>query len=748
MRLRSMKQPAHRHGAIRRGSGVTLLAALALIPLFVAMVPVHAAGPALRSVSTSTASGAAFTVAAPAGESSGDVLIAALQGNGPGAVTAPSGWTLIGSASAGGDVTVTYYKVAGSSEPSSYSWSSSVSMSGSIAILDYTGIDPTAPLNAWAGNSGSGTAVAPAVATTTSTVSVILVSWVGPVAQLSANSPSGYSQRWFLNSTQTGSLLTGNIFIATYGADALSPAAAGTLPAHAVTALPGDLTSSFTAQQIALAVAGPAPTPTPTPTPSPTPTPTPTPPSPNAIQTENQNAGDPNWYGFTAKADASGNPDQTTMNGYGSKISVNNGDSIDFYVTTTATSYTAEVYRLGWYAGAGARHMASLGTFSGVNQPKATPDPNLGQVVENWAKSMTLNVPASWTTGVYVVKLTSSAGNSNFILFIVRNDGGHEKYVDKISTNTYQAYNTYGGTSLYNNNTDKSIYPYPHAMKVSYDRPFITGDGEGFFLWQEYAMVRWLEKNGYDVSYITDVDLDQGNNPLTNHKAIFSVGHDEYWSLGERTNVENAINAGVNAGFFSGNVMYWQVRYEPNTAGVPDRLMVGYKDFAYCPGFACPPGPDPMVGVNNAVVTTNWRADPVDRPENAVMGEMSDGGQVGPNANYIVKNASNWVYAGTGFTEGQAIPGIVGYEYDKVHDNGLTPAGFTKLSESPVTNIAGGSSTPDVANSGLYTAPGGARVFAAGTISWDQGLDDWNGNHLVNAGIQQATANILANFAP
>jgi hypothetical protein len=452
---------------------------------------------------------------------------------------------------------------------------------------------------------------------------------------------------------------------------------------------------------------------------------------------ENSNPGDPTWDNFASSLD------QRLISGYGSTISVNQGGSVGFYVTTTAASFTIDIYRVGWYGGAGARKMSSLGSFAGINQPQAAPDARYGMVVENWARSTTLNVPSSWVTGVYLAKLTSSAGNSSFIFFNVRNDGGHEKFMFKTSVNTYQAYNIYGGTSLYANNT---TYAGPHAMKVSFDRPFDPADsnGAGHFLWYEYPMLRWLEMSGYDMTYITDVDLDLNSNPLTNHQAILSVGHDEYWSMGERQNVQNAINRGVNAGFFSGNVMYWQVRFEPNGAGVNDRVMVGYKDYAYCPGFACPPGPDPMVGVNNSVVTTLWRSDPVNQPENAVMGEMF-GGEVN-NANYVVKNASHWIYAGTGFAEGQAIQGIVGYEYDHVVSNGLTPAGFVMLSQSPVINSENGQH--DLANSGLYTAASGARVWAAGTIQWSYGLDNYGSTTFVNAGIRRATANILANFGP
>src|SRR5207302_11010113 len=120
----------------------------------------------------------------------------------------------------------------------------------------------------------------------------------------------------------------------------------------------------------------------------------------------------------------------------------------------------------------------------------------------------------------------------------------------------------------------------------------------------------------------------------TNHKAFLSVGHDEYRTRGMRTNVENAIAAGVNVGFFSANTMYWQIRFEPNSNGVPDRLQVGYKDFAQS---LSAPGPDPEFQVNNPIVTANWRDPLINEPENAVMGVMFESAADG---SYVVQNAT------------------------------------------------------------------------------------------------------------
>jgi hypothetical protein len=454
----------------------------------------------------------------------------------------------------------------------------------------------------------------------------------------------------------------------------------------------------------------------------------------NAIQRENSLPGTPGWDDFTAASA------QDALSGFGSAISVNAGSSIDFYVTTTAASFTIDIYRTGYYQGIGARFVQSLGSFPGVHQAIPSPDPVTGMVAcTNWVKTTTLQVPSTWVSGVYLAKLTNPAGKSSFIYFVVRDDGGHEDILFQTSVTTYQAYNIWGGISLYDNQTTKSIYPYAHATKVSFDRPFdpLDGNGTGHYLLFEEYFVYWLEQQGYDVAYTTNLDTDSNASPLTNHKAFLSVGHDEYWSRGMRTNVENAIASGVNAGFFSANAMYWQIRFEPNSNGVPNRVQVGYKDFAASP---ISPGPDPQWQVNNSILTANWRDPLINEPENAVIGVMFESSADG---SYIVQNSTNWVYNNTGFVNGSAVPNIVGYEYDKVWNNGFSPAGLIVLSQSPVVD---GSGLHSNANSTIYTAPSGATVFAAGTIEWSWGLANLQSKTNANPGIQRTTANILNNF--
>src|SRR5207249_10094054 len=140
---------------------------------------------------------------------------------------------------------------------------------------------------------------------------------------------------------------------------------------------------------------------------------------------------------------------------------------------------------------------------------------------------------------------------------------------DALPISTWQAYNSWGGNSLY---VGPSM-PNGRAYKVSYNRPLtidsVAGGGGDYSspMHAEYPMIRWLEANGYNVSYTTDVDSDRLGGEILEHKVFLSVGHDEYWSGGQRANVEAARNAGVNLAFFSGNEVFWKTRWETSIDG-------------------------------------------------------------------------------------------------------------------------------------------------------------------------------------
>jgi len=475
----------------------------------------------------------------------------------------------------------------------------------------------------------------------------------------------------------------------------------------------------------------------------------------NPIPTENALPGNPKseW-----DIDGAGDP---SIQGFATQISVNTGETIDFKIdvkSQVATNYTIKIYRLGYYGGNGARLIADLGSFSGVAQPDPLYDPITGKTdCSNWALSTSWST-AGAVTGLYVAKLTrTDTQGSNHIAFVVRNDNGGADMLFKTSDTTWQAYNGYGGNSLY---VDGNGVPgFDHATKVSYNRPFTTrgggggsGASEDWLFNAEYPMIRWLERNGYNVSYTTDVDMDKdpkqitpdGANSTYAHKILLSVGHDEYWSLAERTKFENARNAGVHLAFFSGNEVYWKVRWEDN-----HRTLVCYKEGTLgenlC-GFKCDPSPT-WTGLWRDGSPITYPGSDGGKPENALTGQISWGdgtGSIVVTDDY--KNLRFWRNTSVATSAvGQSVTlpfGTLGYEFDFEQPQyaNLNPNGRITMSN---TTLVGKNHKLS-----LYKHTSGAWVFGAGTVQWSWGLDDVHdrGNAAPSLAMQQATLNLFTDM--
>jgi Domain of unknown function (DUF4082)/Concanavalin A-like lectin/glucanases superfamily/Bacterial Ig domain/Secretion system C-terminal sorting domain len=460
----------------------------------------------------------------------------------------------------------------------------------------------------------------------------------------------------------------------------------------------------------------------------------------NPIVTENALPGTPKstW-------DISGAGD-LTIQGFATDISVNKGQTVRFKIETEpVASFTITIYRLGYYQGNGARLIASLGTFSGTNQPDGAYTASTGLLdCANWSESASWAVPATAVSGLYLAKLTkTSGGGSSHIPFIVRDDASTADILLKTSDNTWQAYNPYGGNSLYVGSTS---YPQGHASKVSLNRPFITRNGGGgggamedWFMNAEYPLIRFLERNGYNMVYCTDVDMDRDNTPITPsmHKIIISSGHDEYWSLKERNKVEAARDAGVHLAFFSGNEVYWKVRWENN-----NRTLVCYKEGTLgenvC-GNKCDP---------TSAWTGLWRegsAYDAGRPENSLTGQIS---WANSTTAITVTGAfkNHWFWRGTSVANLAAngsvtfTAGTLGYEWDQQQYPETYPNAQIPLSNQ---NVSG-----QVHKLSLYRAPSGALVFGTGSVQWAWGLDNIHdrGSAAPTVAMQQATVNLFADM--
>jgi hypothetical protein len=457
----------------------------------------------------------------------------------------------------------------------------------------------------------------------------------------------------------------------------------------------------------------------------------------NPIVVENQQPGSGGWQLTRSSKDATGQ-----IKGYASATSVNQGQTITLFVSVNpAQTFTIEFFRVGWYAGQGARRRLHVGPLNGVRQAACPTDAATGLIACNWSASYVLTVPTDWTSGVYLGLLQNAQGYQNYVIFVVK-DGRPAPLLYQQSVATYQAYNDWPDDGL----TGKSLYSYnsygantvageKRAVKVSFDRPYKWSGAGDFFAW-EIDFIRWIERSGYDVTYSTNVDTHVDGRSLRNHKAFLSVGHDEYWSKEMYDAAEAARDAGVSLGFFGANDVHWAIRFEASGSGVANRVMVGYKDETWRPSL------DPVRG---PTTTAKWQDPPLNRPEQSLMGVLFTATlKWGQNASYVVRNSSNWVYAGTGFRDGDVVAGIVGYEVDGFVTTFPPPVATTRslLSHSTFTDAGGKAGNSD---SSIYRAPSGAWVFAAGTMSWSWALDNYD-HAVADARLQRATSNILNAF--
>ncbi len=482
----------------------------------------------------------------------------------------------------------------------------------------------------------------------------------------------------------------------------------------------------------------------------------------NRIVCENALAGNPpsEWQ-LTEPGDAA-------IQGFATDQSVNAGGTIRFKVRAN-TPYHIDIYRVGWYQGNGARRVAQLINIPAQTQPACRVDTtNTTGLIDcgNWTESASWAVPASATSGAYFARLVRNSNNAGagYMHFIVRDDASHSDIVYQASDTQRAAYNNFGGNSLYQctiNCPPGNPQLYKGAYKVSFNRPNIAvnlGMQYSFF-GAEFELVEFLEANGYDVSYVSAVDVDRSGALVKNHKIFISSGHDEYWSRRQRDNVEAARDAGVNLAFFSGNEVFWKTRYEASLDGsTAYRTLVSYKDTHF------------DARVDPVAWTGLWRdgrfvpAPDGGRPENAMTGTIYT---VDPVANFQIE-----VPAADGkmrFWRGTAVatqaagqifllaPNSLGYEWDEDLDNGSRPSGIVRMSSTTKT-VPNHLVDPDVGNHydtgvathhlTLHRAPSGALVFGAGTVQWAWGLEGSpDGKAGVDVNMQQATVNLFADMS-
>lgn len=424
------------------------------------------------------------------------------------------------------------------------------------------------------------------------------------------------------------------------------------------------------------------------------------------------------------------------------------GQKVTLYVSTDAPRFKVVAYRMGYYQGLGGHQVWSSSETAGKVQP-ACPVTALVNMVscDNWTPSLTFPVTAAFTSGDYLLKLVASTGPQAYVLLTVWDPTSTAAYLIMNRSLVEQGWNAYGGYSYYQGQGPCLLDPTPYpvcnrARIVSFDRPYDTGDGASDFLSNEYPLIRYAEQNGLDVTYATDITVDEHPTMLLAHRALISLGHDETWTYPEREAAQTALAHGVNIAFMGAASLVRHARLQPSPLG-PDREEVDYRNELE----------DPLNGKGDPMdVTGNtWSSPPTSWPAEPFVGQEYSG-YLEPNtpaAPFVVFDASAWIFKGTGLHDGSAIPGAIDSDIDHV-DPAAEPADEQVLGHSPIplseayTNQGtwGGYTYSDMTYYTDPTSQGG--VFDSGDNNWINAMAPCAPSTTCTAPlIQQITGNLL-----
>ncbi len=448
------------------------------------------------------------------------------------------------------------------------------------------------------------------------------------------------------------------------------------------------------------------------------------------IREENARPGTPGWTIFDGDARPRG------IEGFTDRVSGQRGDTVRLFARTAAPTFEVVAYRTGFYGGIGARRIWASGPVRATAQPEAVVrDDTLMVDCSHWSPSLTVTIDESWPPGQYVLKLTPASGSSSFVPFVVRDDSRHADVVVISSVTTAQAYNTWGGHSLYG---DEAGDPARRSTVVSFDRPYANGWGQvGAILGDTFDVAMLVESLGLDVTYTTNVDEHERPDLMASHRVIISGGHDEYYSLEMRQGLEAARDRGVNIVFLGANAVFRRIRLEASPLG-DHRHQVNYRSARA----------DPLSGIDPRRVTTNWRDPPAPRPESTLTGTYFESDQAGLSAPMVIVDAGAWMFDGTNVTDGQRWPAMVREEYDRVTPTAPTPPQIEVLTHSPLV-CRGRASFSDMT---YYTAPSGAGVLDVGTLRFEPHLgplgrpQDLDADH-PDLQVRKLMANVITEFA-
>jgi hypothetical protein len=354
--------------------------------------------------------------------------------------------------------------------------------------------------------------------------------------------------------------------------------------------------------------------------------------------------------------------------------------------------------------------MLTIGPLKGATQL----DPPVGhQRMRDcrWQQSASLKIPTDWISGVYVGKLTAQRdGWQSYVVFIVRDDRRAD-CLFQCSDTTWQAYNRWPSQfSLYDDG--QNVWYWGNEVTVSFNRPYgkycqildaplTTGSGE-FFLW-EFPLSFWLERGGFDVTYISNLDTHFDSAGLRRAKGFLSVGHDEYYSIEMFRHLQQAIAAGVSIAFLSGNTCCGRIEMRPTWDG-------GLRAFERVDFFG-PRDSRPILGMERL---------PHQSPNSSQLVGARNLSPFTGGADWICTLPDHWLFSGTGMHQGEGIPGLVGWEW---HGDPASIAGLEVVATGP-TQAAPGRLNGGTYTATLYPGPRDNFVFNASTCWWADGLSE------------------------
>jgi hypothetical protein len=402
--------------------------------------------------------------------------------------------------------------------------------------------------------------------------------------------------------------------------------------------------------------------------------------------------------------------DRDPLEGYASSLSVSPGQVLNFYVSTTGSSLTVTYVQLHYNLqqlldGQYGTPVTAPAVYAGQQRRLPLTPYWQGPGWENGPADFSVAIPATWASGLYAAEITSNNGYQTYITFIVNPPPTqHNRLALIVSTNTWNAYNNWGGESQYsypgapgpypNPPLDLSfLRPNPRATPVLYDDPH-GPYADGHLVPGDVLLLTWLRSAGYNVDVYSDADFARGIPGLNQYGALLIDSHPEYWSVGEYQNLQAYEKAGGNVLSLGGNAIYEEVQYSPDYTTLIFRTQG-------------PTRADNSFAANglpeiNLLGVASW-------------GANGDGSFAAPYA-VTAAGAASFLLQGTNLAQGSLIgqAGVFGaasgWETEEVNKGFPSPPGTIVLAHG--TNAQG------PADMVYELTPAGGFVFAVGSVSF------------------------------